>query len=74
MKVKFTYFKASGKFYANGEGEFPDTDFWSFIDVVKDMQQRQETFPGLIGTWNLPILVEKEDWPPHLVDCVDRDC
>lgn len=72
MKVKFTYFKESGKFYATGEADYPDMGFWDFVSMLRGAIQSHgqgDKLPGLSGMWSQPILVQIEgDHPPQLIN------
>lgn len=67
MKVRFTYFKASGKYYASGEAEYPEEPFWDFITRMRDKVRAGEAFPGM-GSWHDPILIQIQDQPPQLIN------
>jgi len=71
MKIKCTYFKASGKYYADGEGVFDPALFEGCI-YPKEIGVRLRELgklPGLnSGTWlDGYFVVEPEDSYPELV-------
>lgn len=83
MLVKLTYFKPSGKFYAEGEYEtgVPDEDcgwprdikappLWRIFNEVEALKD-EKRLPGLIeGHSNFSVLIDVPDHPhrhPHLI-------
>ena len=60
MKIKFEYFKPSGKWYASGEADFDPNVFHKCI-YPKEFGRRAlelKILPGLIGgTWTGPFTV-----------------
>lgn len=68
-KVKLTYFKRSGKYYANGEYR---TDPMMYYDIVTEVRRMLNggNLPGLVdGCKEFDILVEVRNAPPHLIRC-----
>jgi hypothetical protein len=69
MRVKVTYFKAGGKWYADATADLPrDTPEWTAASVVLGMNPS----PGLLNRWSGHILVtpvnaDGTDGVPHLV-------
>lgn len=66
-RVKLTYFKASGKYYSQGEYVTQRQHLFEVWEEVREMQAH----PGLIGRWgDGPIAVDVPGHPqehPHLV-------
>lgn len=59
MKVKLTYFRAAGKYYAEGEYETSKKSMYEIWDEVRAMNKTEE-LPGIRGSWPL-ILVNVPD-------------
>lgn len=62
MNVSLSYFKFSGKWYADGEMEY-DGKPWEFADHLRSL----DAYPGLIGKWHGPILWTDENGLQHLI-------
>jgi hypothetical protein len=63
-KVKFTYFKASGKFYTHGELEVMSTESWSEIMEKARMRSFGKEMPGLSSKGDdFFFMIESEDHP-----------
>lgn len=61
--VKLTYFKPSGKFYADGEYETTANHLAMVCDEVRE-KMRAQTLPGLIkGHSAFDVLVEFDEMP-----------
>ena len=77
FKIKLLYFKPSGKFYSEGEygheqdntnGLTPNTCYMAaVITAIRESQIHRTPLPGLIGTWDGPILVDCEQGYPCLI-------
>lgn len=85
FKVKLTYFKASGKYYAGGECEVeagaivcgtgtPEEYTIAYTYDVVDAIALMDPHPGLAGRWTEgPILITGPEMsPPHLIPDVDE--
>lgn len=70
MKIKCTYFKASGKLYADGELEY-DPAIFVGLTYPREYGVRMNEMgilPGLhSGTWDGPFVCHPEDAYPELV-------
>lgn len=73
VDVKFTYFKESGKYYAEGTAQIEATilegDSVYLYDVMDEVAHmiRNDKLPGLAGTWGHAILLEAENMVPQLM-------
>ena len=56
MKIKLTYFKENGTYYAEGEYESEEKYPWEVFKEVRQMNK----LPGLVGHWDGHILVETD--------------
>jgi hypothetical protein len=68
-KVKLTYFKASGKYYSEGEydSDHPWEEGWKIYSEVKNMLNSRQ-LPGLIeGCSEFYVLCEPVDGVPALI-------
>jgi hypothetical protein len=81
VKLEFTYFKPSGKYYSNGEMEINDkSEFYATMSVIKYKLGCGEN-PGLIdgsvvgGKYDTLITCDEAfdgiGWPPHLIKFTD---
>lgn len=66
MKIKLTYFKASGKYYCDGEYETSQEYPFQIYEEVKSWNNGK--LPGLsTGKWEGHILISGEFIPPALI-------
>lgn len=85
FKIKLTYFKPSGKYYADGECEVtageivagegtPQAYSIAYTYDVLDAVALMDKHPGLIGRWTEgPILVTGPEMsPPHLITSMEE--
>ncbi len=56
MKVQLTYFKDTGKYYAEGEYETEKKSLYEIWDEVREMF-KQGNCPGLVGPSGFHVLV-----------------
>ncbi len=83
--IKLTYFKASGKYYSEGECEVeageivagegtPDAYSIAYTYDVIDAVALMDPHPGLIGRWTEgPILITGPEMsPPHLITSMEE--
>ena len=75
FKIKLTYFKPSGKYYAEGELEFAVSVcigsegvpyMQDIFDYVREVRETGP-LPGLSGKWDGPILVDCDEGYPGLI-------
>lgn len=80
MKIKLTYFKASGKLYTSCEDYAPDTEFWN---EIRERLENIHSLPGLTSNWNtceFIIVAENLDtelkqmfYPPKAIKALVED-
>lgn len=68
MRVKLTYFKSSGKFYADGEYnyDYPNQEVGPLFKIWDDVKEKREChqLPGLlVGHSDYIILIDVPDHP-----------
>jgi hypothetical protein len=62
-KIKLSYFKASGKYYTDGEYETEHEHMWEVFDEIKQMQA-EGRLPGLVpGCRAFTIFVDASAHP-----------
>jgi hypothetical protein len=68
VNVKLIYFKASGKYYSEGDINLETTDFYSTIKTIRQLRE-EGNLPGLVrGAKDFIILITREDMSlPHLL-------
>lgn len=70
-QVQLSYFKRSGKWYADGSFETQLDSMWRIVEDVRSRQSRGESLPGIAGSGKgFIILVDSETHPnayPHLI-------
>lgn len=70
MKIEFTYFKPSGKYYSSGEAVF-DAALFDGLFTPREIGKKVlclKQLPGLAGgNWSGPFLVNPENQYPEIV-------
>ncbi len=70
IKIKCTYFKESGKYYSDGEGEFEESLFerLSYPSEYGKKLRELKLLPGLqSGNWNDYFVIDVENLYSELV-------